>query len=303
MPTEVQLTLTGAGVAGLFCIQRYRFLTIDQFARVTGLHRRTALLKLRSLEHQGFLGHFGNRGVRGYGKTPKAYYLTRKGWELLVEESAIPETLLGSFKEVKVEAAWSPQMYHRLRTVDLLVSLEAAVGRRPHLAIIQTFLEYRQIRRNGKIIRETTDYVDGAESAETKIIPDAAFILHNVHTGRRALFFVETDMGSERIITASIGSKQTTLHRKFFQYDRYLQSFRYQQTYKAYGEFGSFTMLFVTPQDTRIEHIRRELSDLPADLGAFYRFTTFGQALGDFLGAIWQSRLVTDRTRYPLVRE
>ena len=84
MPTDAHLTLTGAGVAGLFCIQRYRFLTIDQFARVTGLHRRTALLKLRALATQGFLGHSGNRGVRGYGKTPKAYYLTRKGWELLV---------------------------------------------------------------------------------------------------------------------------------------------------------------------------------------------------------------------------
>ena len=147
------------------------------------------------------------------------------------------------------------------------------------------------------------DYVTDEESAETKIIPDAAFILANTITGRRALFFLETDMGSERIITASIGSKQTTLHRKFSQYDRYLQSFRYQQTYQEYGEFGSFTMLFVTPQDTRIENIRREFSDLPADLGAFYRFTTFGQALGDFLGAIWHSRLLSDTTRYPLVRE
>lgn len=300
---EAQLTLTGAGVAGLFCIQRYRFLTIDQFARVTGQHRRTALLRLRSLAVQGFLGHFGNWGVRGYGKTPKAYYLTRKGWELLVEESDIPPELIGSYKEIKLEAAWSPQMYHRLRTVDLLISLEAAVSRRPHLAIIQTFLDYRQIRRNGKIIRETTDYVTDEETAESKIIPDAAFILQNVHTGRRALFFLEMDMATERIITGSIGTNQTTLHRKFSQYDRYLKSSRFGKTYAQYGEFHSFTMLFVTTIETRIDNIRRELSDFPADTARYYRLTTFEQALENFLGAVWHSRTLSDTTRYPLVRE
>jgi hypothetical protein len=49
------------------------------------------------------------------GKTPKAYFLTRKGWEFLKREGGIPDELIGSFKETKVEARWSPQMYHRLR--------------------------------------------------------------------------------------------------------------------------------------------------------------------------------------------
>jgi hypothetical protein len=60
--------------------------------------------------------------VRGFGKTPKAYFLTRKGWELLSSESGVPPEVLVGYKEVKVEAAWSPQMYHRLATVDLLMS-------------------------------------------------------------------------------------------------------------------------------------------------------------------------------------
>ena len=147
------------------------------------------------------------------------------------------------------------------------------------------------------------DYVDSAESAENKIIPDAAFILENTTSKRRALFFLEMDMGTERIITASSLSHQTSLHRKFSQYDRYLKSLRYTKTYAEYGEFRSFTLLFVTLQEARIENIRGELADLSQDLAAYYRLTTFEEAMGDFLGAIWKSRSLTDLSVYSLVRE
>jgi hypothetical protein len=53
---------------------------------------------------------------------------------------------------VKVEAAWSPQMYHQLYTVEILISLEVAVQKRPHLPILNTFLEYRRIKRGNQII-------------------------------------------------------------------------------------------------------------------------------------------------------
>ena len=42
MPRGVSLTLTDSAAVGLFFIQRYRFLTIDQFARVVDLNRSTA---------------------------------------------------------------------------------------------------------------------------------------------------------------------------------------------------------------------------------------------------------------------
>jgi hypothetical protein len=297
------LTLTENAIVGLASIQRYRFLTIDQFARIACLHRITCAKKLRLFEEQGFLGHFGNTGVPGYGKTPKAYFLTRKGWELLSSEGGVPPEALGGYKEVKVEAAWSPQMYHRLATVDLLIALESAVLKRPHLAIVKTFLEYRRIKRGERIVPETTDYVDSEESGENKIIPDAAYILENRETKRRALFFLEMDMGTERITTAFVGNKQTVLHQKFSQYDRYLKSFRYTNTYQEYGEFRSFILLFVTLQQARMENTRRELLDLPQELAAYYRLTTFDEAMGDFLGSIWKSRVATDSATYALVRE
>jgi hypothetical protein len=40
--TNGRVTLTTRASLGLFFIQRYRFLTIDQFARASGLNRNTA---------------------------------------------------------------------------------------------------------------------------------------------------------------------------------------------------------------------------------------------------------------------
>jgi hypothetical protein len=137
---ERGIILTEAVVLGLFFVQRYRFLTIDQFARAAAMHRDTASRQLRNLELRGVLSHFGNACLPGHGRTPKVYFLTRKGWELLSRESDIPPELLGSHKEVKVDSRWSPQMYHRLKTVDLMISAEVAVRRRRRLSMVATFL-------------------------------------------------------------------------------------------------------------------------------------------------------------------
>ncbi len=62
-------------------------------------------------------------------------------------------------------------------------------------------------------------------------------------------------------------------------------------------------MLFITMQESRLEHLREELKDLPQDLGGYYRLTTFERAIGDFFSAIWHSRVLSDTALYPLVRE
>jgi hypothetical protein len=61
-------------------------------------------------------------------------------------------------------------------------------------------------------------------------------------------------------------------------------------------------MLFVTLNETRIENVRSEMQDLDQSLSDYYRLTTFEAAMGDFLGAIWKSRALSDMTVYPLVR-
>ncbi len=128
-------------------------------------------------------------------------------------------------------------------------------------------------------------------------------MLENVETGRRALFFVEMDMATERIVAKISHDKRITLRHKIEQYDRYLTSGRFAQTYAPFGEFRYFTLLFVTFGEARIDNIRAALADLPRELHAYYRFTTFERAHADFFGPHWKSRSPEDQERYMLVRQ
>jgi hypothetical protein len=121
--------------------------------------------------------------MRGFGKTPKVYYLKRKGFEILTRESDIPQELIGTHKETHVEARWSPQMFHRLHTVDLMVAAEIAVRERAHLSMVRTFIEYRRVKRAGRLFRETADLVAPEDVPDNRIIPDAAFVVQLAETG------------------------------------------------------------------------------------------------------------------------
>ena len=133
--------------------------------------------------------------------------------------------------------------------------------------MVTTFLEYRRVKRGTRVERETTDYVAKEETSDTRIIPDAAFILENIESGKRALFFLEMDMGTERIVSQITRDKRISLFYKLTQYDRYLQSLRYRHTYAAFGDFRFFTLLFITIGEERIENIRREMERLPRVFG------------------------------------
>ena len=100
--------------------------------------------------------------------------------------------------------------------------------------MVKTFLEYRMVKRaRGLVERETADYVADEKISENRIIPDAAFIIENIETNKRALFFVEMDMATETIVNRITRDKRVTIYNKMLQYDRYLQSLRYNETYAS----------------------------------------------------------------------
>jgi hypothetical protein len=298
----VSRTLSEGTLRGLACMQKYRFLTITQFAKIAGFSFYHAAEVLRGLERWGLVSWFGYVGIPGQGKAPKVYYLRRKGFDILCSEARLEGSeTIEPFSEV--QAAWTPHMYHRLKIIDVLISAEAAILNRQNLAMVKVFVEYRMMKRRGVPARETTDFVDAEETSENKLVPDAAFIMENVESGKRALYFVEMDMGSERIVSSLPRDRHTTVHHKLSQYDRYLKSLRYSETYADYGDFRSFTLLFVTLNPERMGNIRRSIQDLDADLSPYYRFTTFDEAMGDLLGPIWKLRFLTDNKYYSLVRE
>jgi hypothetical protein len=192
-------------------MQQYRFLTIGQFAKVSGFSRYHAGYMLRELEARNVVGFFGFTVIRGQGKTPKVYFLKKRGYEYLIDESIYSPEEIGAFSEFAREFTWTPQMYHRLRILDCFVALETQLRMQPHVRLVQTFLEYR--RRRGTQLRETADYVGAPETSATRIVPDGAFILENTETNRRALFLLEVDMGTERVTVRSSKDTRATLYR------------------------------------------------------------------------------------------
>jgi hypothetical protein len=294
------LSLSEGMLRGLFYISRYRFLTIHQFAKIANYSNYHAGEMLRRLESNQAVGFFGFTSIPGQGKTPKVYYLRRRGWEYLATESDYTIEEIGPFIEVSQELTWTPQMYHRLRLLDLFIALECEVLARPYLKLVTVLLEYRRLPKS--YLRETGDYVSDDFTPENRIVPDGAFILENQESGRRGLFLVEMDMGTERVKAVGSADKRATIIAKFEQYDRYLTSGRFAATYKAYGEFRSLTVLFVTIGPERVENIRKEARRLNARLHQYYRLTTFSVAITDFLGSIWKSRDGSDTVPYPLIQ-
>jgi hypothetical protein len=59
------------------------------------------------------------------------------------------------------------------------------------------------IKKGSAIARETTDFVSDEEVSDNKFVPDAVFILENVETKKRGLYFLEMDLGTEQIASRS----------------------------------------------------------------------------------------------------
>ena len=80
-------------------------------------------------------------------------------------------------------------------------------------------------------VRETADYVDGVVSAENALVPDAAFILEN-RRAETSPVFPGNGHGNRADRQHESSGDRLSLHYKFEQYDRYLNSMRYAQKYK-----------------------------------------------------------------------
>jgi protein tyrosine phosphatase (PTP) superfamily phosphohydrolase (DUF442 family) len=192
-----RLSLTEGTIRALGLMHAYRFLTIVQFARGSGViykHGAEVFLSLERLEAVGFIGY---TSIPWQGKTPKLYFLKRRGFAFLSQATDSPGSEIKSFRETHKDLVWTPAMYHRIRLTDCFLALERGVLARPQLSLQKTFLEYRRVR--GSLGRETTDYIAELRTSENRIVPDGAFILQNREKDRSSLFFVEMNMGTERV--------------------------------------------------------------------------------------------------------
>lgn len=289
------MKVSDRGFLALFYCQRYGLLTVEQLAFISGCGVTTARKTFVNLG--AYVGWFGNVGISGKGKTPKVYYLTAKGYEILTRDSDIPIELIGRFKQSKGHAKWSSKMLHRLQTVQVMLNLEKSLSALPNTDLVQSFIEYKRQRENGIYKPETSDIFN-----EKTITPDGAFILKSGN--KRLLFFIEIDQGTERITSRIAGLKSYTLQEKLIKYDEYLQSGAYSQKYREYGDFDHFSMLFITNSVERLTNIKKSSANTKSDFDNYYFFSTFEQLhCNSFFAEIWQNRAPGDSRLISLLKE
>jgi len=297
----VSVSISSDVLTGLLAIQRYRLLSVDQFSRASNLKPTHIRDVLRIFERKKLLGSIGNVGLRGGAKAPKLYYLTRSGYNTMLDAGGFSEDDIGSFVRAHTSTRWTPVMAHRMATIDLVLAAEAGVREITNYRLVRCFHEYRRTRRGrGQLQPETSDYVAKPFGAETRIVPDAAFILENMDTGNRGLFFIETDRGTERLTSGSEGNY--SIMRKFQLYEQYLTGGRFADTYASHGDFQFFTLLFVTTTAQRIENTRRAAQRLTERLHPYFKLATHEEAQQHLLAPIWWSRDVHDPIRGGLIK-
>lgn len=303
MVKVVEFSVTEVTIAALSAILEYRYLSVNQVATICGLRPKSASEMLLRLERHKALSHFGNTGIRGYGKTPKVYFLTKPGHRLLAREFEAVGREIAPFKPVNMPSRWSPLMYHRMATLDVMASLERDFQTLVGYKRIGTLVEYRRERIGRRWRTETTDYVADPATAPNKIVPDAGFVVEHKGSGKRALFLIEVDCGTTQLTTHLPEADVNTFTEKLAQYDRYLASGRASERYSHLGDFTGFHVLVITTSNQRIANMRAAAAAaLSPDFHHLYRFSALETVRQKFLHEAWVSRDHADFSTYPLIK-
>ena len=303
MQQRAGLVLTEHVVTALRFIHNYRYLTVNQIAQVVSLKPKSVSEMLLRLERQKLLSHFGNVGMRGYGKTPKVYYLTKGGHSVLAAETNAEGEEIAPYKPINVSSRWSPLMFHRIATLDVMMAIERGIAELPTYRLPATLIEYRRERIDERWVAETTDFVALPPTPENRIIPDAGFVIENVETSAKALFLIEVDLGTETHVSKVAEHVRQSFRYKIEQYDRYLKNGRFQGRYQQWGKFRNFTALIITNSEKRLQNMRIMLSDLPKQLHQYYRFSTVEDVCVNFFHSNWRGRRHDDQTAYALIKK
>ena len=302
MPATTQIIVTENMLKALWYINSYRYLTVKQVAEITGMKEKSASEMMLKMERRKYVGSFGNTGIRGYGKTPKLYYVTPSGYRLMSEEMEPLGWDIEPYKQVKGETRWSPIMFHRLDVIDCLIALERALWSVPGYHLAETWVEYRRRKVGRHWLPETADYVGTPHGSQNKIVPDAAVAIEHEATGRHALFLMEVDRATERLTTLSPSAIDKTFRHKMEQYDRYLMSAELKARYKDLGNYAGPAVLVVTTTDRRVLNMRAALETCDPNLHHRYRFSTLEAARINFLHGQWLSRDSSDTNEYKLIK-
>jgi hypothetical protein len=230
-----------------------RVSTPVQLAQFLDTSEQMVRRRTRRLEADGFL-NIGSRGIgRRRGRPENLFSVTESGVQLLkdhgrldsnIKPSSVTESGIGTLRD------------HQVMLNTVRCALEQAVNLMPELTL--RFISSTSPLHMKKTGAPTiSDRVESADGESFSFTPDAVFCLVDTVQDKGLLFFLEIDMGTERV--ASRKSKaQSDVRNKVRVYRTYLGRKGYKQ-YENLNWFDralrGFRVLLVTSSAPRLDSL------------------------------------------------
>jgi hypothetical protein len=273
-------------LAALAC---YLYASSDLIARHIGASQRAARFRLHRLYcHQLVARPRNQHAYLSAGNANLVYALTSKGARLLAEQGVVVGHLYWALKNAH---RVSPvHLAHTIETAEAMLSFELASRAEgaprliDHHALLPFFPEPTRALRDPFRLSVTIAY--DLKPLTLVVRPDRLFSLAYPDNTRHN-FCLELDRGSETIRSRSKALSRNSIRKKLV---AYYECWKQKRHTEVWG-FAGYRVLFITPSETRLEHmieLQRQVTNDRAG-GLFLYSTPRRLALNGPLGPAWVS--------------
>lgn len=208
-------------------IHHYGYLSSQQILNIgTELGcLRTIQRHTKKLSDMGYLRTMGGSRA-GSLRTPKVFFLTKKGLDLLLEASWV--TGASELKKVST-TEWTPVAWHRYRLIDAVIALRKALKDENSLKMESWTFEYWRDAKRRSSTRDELTY----QGKSQVIVPDAVVLLE-----KKGSFTIPLMIEMDRATESLTSKKQEgrSIIEKLERYDAYLKSGAFQKKYDLDSE-------------------------------------------------------------------
>jgi len=252
-PKAVSFKLVSRDLDILRSLARYRYLRTSQIKRLHFTENKSiqsARRRLKYLYHHGFVGRIESLIQTGHGIAETAYFLDRKGQDILADEldlSALPK------KQDQVKPQY---LNHALDVSEFQLVLEQSLTLH-RSADLHRFVADHELKSQAKkaVGRNRYKLFDQVQHPYDKktytVYPDALVILKGIGAlaAYKRLYFVEIDRGTEGL---------RIIRDKIIGYRLYHEL----GVFKKFGKFSDFRVLIQTTSEKRLHNMHDTITDL-----------------------------------------
>lgn len=255
-----QLKISDQDKNRLAILAEHRVLTADQmsalgFGVVRSARRWADEMRKRGLVTSSVRGFGGKRG-----QPEKVFTLTKEAVDLLKEGGLLP-------RDVPVERVqWisTSTLEHQISLNRFAISIRELASEPVHLEVrfLTATTPFLEPLKTGHPHIAGFAAESDPESEPEWFTPDGVLSLTEPQSGKALLFFVEIDMGSEGLSTAT--GSQGAISEKVRRYQAYFQSNAYKRYETEWNvKFNGFRLLFVAQDRTRSSQLSRLVQSVP----------------------------------------